>query len=150
LVFEQNKSFKRYLTSRLQYRKGKLDDLASLRFEDGMSVSAKSLEFNVFGVGHELWIAIQSEVIIAIAVLAEENQDNVRILRLEVAPSRKKEGVGSALLRAVMLEYPQRAISVVPSDGTEEFYKQLGFLHDGRWRMRLKPSTRRHQSRESL
>jgi len=125
----------------LQYRKGKLDDLSRLRFEDGMSFTAKSLEFNVFGAGHELWIAEKPGVIIAIAVLAEENQDDLRILRLEVAPARKKEGVGSALLKAIMREYPQRGLSVVPFDGTEEFYKQLGFLHDGRWEMKLKPST---------
>ena len=128
------------MSSMHQYRKGKLDDLSRLRFEDGMSVTAKSLEFNVFGVGHELWIAVEPGVIIAIAVLAEENQGRVRILRLEVAPSRKKERVGSALLKAIMREYPQRGLSVVPFDGTEEFYKQLGFLHDARWQMMLKPS----------
>jgi GNAT superfamily N-acetyltransferase len=150
LVFEWNKSSQRSLSSAPQYRKGRLDDLASLRFEDGMSVTAKGLEFNVFAVGHELWIAVQSGVIIAIAVLAEGNQDDLCILRLEVAPSRKKEGVGSALLKNMMREYPRRGLSVVPFHGTEEFYKQLGFLYDGRWQMRLKPSAERSEPTESL
>ena len=80
--------FKRLLSSTFECRKGTLADLTRLRFEDGLSVTAESLEFNVLGIGHESWIAIQSSVIIAIAVLAEEDLDTLRILHLEVAPLR--------------------------------------------------------------
>lgn len=111
-----------------------------LRFEKGMSVTADSMEFNVLGVGHEFWIGAEAGIIIATAVLAGDDSGGFRILRLEVAPSRKKEGVGSSLLRAIMDEYPDRDLSVVPSDGTEGFYRQLGFSPSGRWQMKLNRS----------
>lgn len=137
--------FKRPLSSTYECRKGTLTDLTRLKFEDGLSVTAESIEFNVLGMGHEFWIAIQSSVIIAIAVLAEEDLDTLRILHLEVAPLRKNEGVGSSLLKGIMREYPHHGLTVVPSDGTEEFYRQLGFCFTGRWQMKFTPSVPNRQ-----
>lgn len=128
--------FKRPLPSMVEYRKGTLHDLKTLRFESGLSVSAESIEFNVLGMGHEFWIGVQAGAIVALGVLAEENTDSFRILHLEVAPSRKKEGVGTALMRAIMKAYPRYSLSVVPFDGTEDFYQRLGFAKVSRWEMR--------------
>jgi predicted N-acetyltransferase YhbS len=111
-----------------------------LRFEDGLSVTAESLEFNVLGMGHEFWIAAETGVIIALAVLAEENHDNLRILHLEVAPLRKKTGVGTGLLKAIIEAHPRRGLLVIPFDGTEDFYRQVGFSPTGRWEMKRDPS----------
>ena len=123
----------------MEYRKGRLSDLTRLRIEGGLSLTAQGIEFNVLGVGHEFWVAVQGGVIIALSVLAEENADNFRILHLEVAPSRKNEGIGSALLRAIVKAYPKSGISVIPFGGTEEFYKGLGFRWISRWEMRRGP-----------
>lgn len=122
-----------------EYRKGMLRDLTSLRFEEGLSLTAGGIEFNVLGIGHEFWIAVQSGVIIALSVLAEESCSSFRVLLLEVAPSRKNMGVGSALLNAIVKAYPQRTLSVIPFGGTEEFYEGLGFRWVSRWEMRRPP-----------
>lgn len=114
-----------------------------LKFEDGLSVSGASLEWNVLGVGHEFWIAAEGGVIIGVTVLAREDTRNFKILHLEVAPSRKKEGVGSALLKAIIESYPQCGLSVIPFEGTEDFYSRLGFSRVGRWEMKFDPSSRR-------
>jgi hypothetical protein len=49
----------------------------ALKFEDGLSVSGASLEWNVLGVGHEFWIAAQAGVIIGVTVLAREDAGNL-------------------------------------------------------------------------
>jgi len=126
----------------VEYRKGCLSDLTQLRFEKGLSASPKSIEFNVLGIGHEFWIASEFGSIIGVAVLARENEKSFRILHLEVAPVRKKEGIGSALLRAVMSSYPACAFFVTPFQGTEEFYSHLGFVRAGRWEMKRESSQR--------
>ena len=54
------------------------------------------------------------------------NQNELRIMHLEVAPARKNEGVGSALLQSVIENYPDYKIYVVPFEGTEDFYRHLG------------------------
>jgi predicted N-acetyltransferase YhbS len=61
-------------------------------------------------------------------------------MHLEVAPARKNEGVGSALLRAVIVNYPEYKLSVIPFEGTEDFYSRLGFLKVGRWEMSRDPT----------
>jgi N-acetylglutamate synthase-like GNAT family acetyltransferase len=126
----------RDLSSTVQYRRGKLHDLKSLKFEDGLPITAESMEFNVLGMGHEFWVAVQAGVITALAVLAQEDDDNIRILHLEMAPSRKNEGFGSALLKAVTKECSQCRLSVIPFDGAEGFYEHLGFTRVSRWEMR--------------
>jgi len=124
----------------IEIRRGTLHDLHSLRFEDVLSISAESIEFNVLGVGHEFWIAAQSGSIIGVTVLAKEDADNLRILHLEVAPARKNEGFGSALVKAILSYYPRCGISVVPFEGTDEFYSHLGFSRVSRWEMKREPS----------
>jgi GNAT superfamily N-acetyltransferase len=118
-----------------------LRDLTTLKFHESLSVSGVSIEFNVLGVGHEFWIAVQAELIIGLTVLAREGVSDFRILHLEVAASRKKEGIGSALVKAIIRNYPQCTLSVIPFQGTEEFYAQLGFFRIGRWEMRYSPDS---------
>ena len=72
------------LSSKLRYRRGSIADLSSIRFEDGLSVTAEGIEFNVLGMGHEFWVAVQADVIIAVAVLGRESERSYRILHLEV------------------------------------------------------------------
>jgi len=117
-----------------------LGDLTSLRFEDGLSLKAESVEFNVLGLRHEFWLAVQGGVIIGLSVLAEEDDDNLRILHLEVASSRKNEGIGSALLRTIVKANAQSSLSVIPFGGTEEFYQGLEFRWIFRWEMRRAPA----------
>jgi N-acetylglutamate synthase-like GNAT family acetyltransferase len=119
---------------------GVLDDLVTLRFE-GLSLSAENVEFNVLAVGHEFWVAVQNGTVIGLAVLAKSNH-NLRILHLEVSPSRKNEGIGSGLLRTIMGCYPQCGLSVTPSRGVEDFYQTLGFTWFSRWEMHREPFTR--------
>jgi GNAT superfamily N-acetyltransferase len=128
------------LAPAIEYRRGKLADLAKLRFEEGLSPSPQGIEFNVLGIGHEFWIAAESGSIIGVAVVGKENGGNIRILHLEVARTRKKEGIGSALLTAVIENYPTFSFSVTPFEGTEDFYSHLGFVPFGQWEMKREPS----------
>jgi GNAT superfamily N-acetyltransferase len=122
--------------SRVEYRMGTLKGLRNLRFDEGLSVKPGNIEFNVLGMGHEFWIAVQDSVVIAVTVLGTEDETTFKILTLEVTPSRKKEGVGSALVKAITQAYPDRGFTVIPFEGTDEFYEQLGFVHTGRWEMK--------------
>ena len=124
----------------VQYKKGRLQDLMSLRMAAGLSVTAESIEFNVLGAGHEFWVAEQGDVVIGVAVVAKENEFDLRVLHLEVAPIRKNEGVGSGILKAVIENYPLSRLWVTPFEGTEEFYGQLGFVRVGRWEMKREPT----------
>jgi len=101
-----------------------------------MSITTEGIEFNVLDMGHEFWVAVQADVIIALAVLAQEDYDNIRILHLEVVPSRKNEGFRPSSLRAITKEYSQCSLWVIPFDGTEEFYEHSGFTRVSRWEVR--------------
>ena len=123
----------------IEYRKGSLNDLSKLKFAEGLSVSGESVEFNIVGVGHEFWVAVQGDMIIGVIVLGRGSQNELRIIYLEVAPAHKNEGVGSALLQSVIENYPEYKIYVIPFEGTEDFYRHLGFLKVSRWEMRRSP-----------
>lgn len=118
------------------YRKGSLEDLTKLRFAEGLSSTARGIEFNVFGIGHELWFAIRNHVIIGLIVLGRVDEDNFKIMFLEVTQPRMNQGIGSGLVQAVLSDYPEAEFSVIPLGGTEEFYKRLGFEKVGMWEMR--------------
>ena len=122
------------------YRKGSLEDLSRLQISEGLSATARSIEFNVLGMGHEFWIAVEEGMIIALTVLSRSSMKEFIIVYLEVAPSHKSHGVGTGLIKAILDHYPQNEFSVVPFDGTEEFYKRLGFESVKKWEMRKRGS----------
>jgi N-acetylglutamate synthase-like GNAT family acetyltransferase len=124
----------------IENRKGSLKDVSKLKFAEGLSVSGESVEFNVIGMGHEYWVAVQADTVVAIIVLGKASQCELRIMHLEVSPARKNEGVGSALIQAVIQNYPDCTLSVVPFEGTEDFYSRLGFLKVSRWEMCRQPA----------
>jgi N-acetylglutamate synthase-like GNAT family acetyltransferase len=129
------------MSLQVEYRKGRLTDLSNLKFEKGLSISAKSVELNVLGMGHEFWVAAQAETVIGITVLGRAGINELRIMFLEVAASRKKEGVGTALMQAIIRNYLEHKLSVIPFEGTEDFYGRLGFLQVSRWEMCREPSS---------
>jgi len=122
------------------YRKGSLEDLSRLQISEGLSATAESIEFNVLGMGHEFWIAVEEDVIIGLTVLSRGSMKEFTIVYIEVAPSHKSHGVGTGLIQAILDHYPQVDFSVVPFDGTEEFYKRLGFESVKNWEMRKRGS----------
>ena len=124
----------------IEYRKGTLNDVSKLRFAEGLSVSGESIEFNVLGMGHEYWVAVESDTVVGMIVLGKGRQYELRVMHLEVAPARKNEGVGSCLLQSMIDNYPEYKIYVIPFEGTGDFYSRLGFLKVGRWEMRREPS----------
>jgi len=124
----------------IEYRKGSLNDISKLKFAEGLSVPGKGVEFNVVGMGHEFWVAIQGDTVVGIIVLGKWSQYELRIMYLEVASTRKNEGVGSALMHSVIENYPEYKLYVTPFEGTEDFYRHLGFLNVSRWEMRREPS----------
>jgi len=93
------------------YRRGSLKDVSGLRFAGGLFDSGESPEFHVVGMGHEFSLAVQGDMMIGIIVLGKGSQNELRIMYLEVAPARKNEGVGSALLRALIAHYPEYKLS---------------------------------------
>jgi len=100
------------------YRKGCLQDLSRLRISEGLSAAPQSIKFNVLGMGHEFWIAVEEGIIIGLTVLSRSSMKAFIIVYLEVAPSRKSQGVGTGLIKAILDHYPQSDFSVVPLDGT--------------------------------
>src|SRR5271157_4643576 len=123
----------------IEYRKGTLNDVSQLKFAEGLSILGESIEFNVLGMGHEYWVAVEAGTVVGISVLGKGDQNELRIMRLKVAPASKNEGVGSALLRSVIENYPEYKLYVIPFEGTEDFYCHLGFLKVSRWEMRREP-----------
>ena len=122
------------------YRKGNLEDLSKLRISEELSASAESIEFNVLGIGHEFWIAVEENTIVGLTVLGRANPKEFEIMYLEVPPSHKSRGVGTGLSQAILEHYPESEFSVIPFDGTEEFYKRLGFESAKNWEMRKRAS----------
>jgi N-acetylglutamate synthase-like GNAT family acetyltransferase len=122
------------------YRRGSLEDLSRLHISEGLSASAQSIEFNVLGMGHEFWVAVEEGMIIGLTVLSRSSMKELMIVYLEVAPSHKSQGVGTGLIQAILDHYPQSEFSVIPFDGTEEFYKRLGFELAKNWEMRKRGS----------
>jgi len=122
------------------YRKGRLEDLSKLRISEGLSASAQSIEFNVLGMGHEFWIAVEEGMIIGLTVVSRSSMKEFIIVYLEVTRSHKGHGVGTSLIQAILDHYPQSEFSVIPFDGTEEFYKRLGFESVKKWEMRKRGS----------
>ena len=122
------------------YRKGNLEDLSKLRISEGLSASAESIEFNVLGIGHEFWIAVEENANIGLTVLGRPSPNAFEIMYLEVPPSHKSHGVGTGLIQAILEHYPESEFSVIPFDGTEEFYKRLGFESANKWEMRRRAS----------
>ena len=122
------------------YRRGNLEDLSKLTFADGLSVSTESIEFNILGMGHEFWIAIEGNTIIGLTVVGRTTSNQFTVMYLQVVPSHKSQGIGSALLRTFIEYYAGSEFAVIPFDGTEEFYRRLGFEKTTQWEMRRPPS----------
>ncbi|MGA8857513.1 MAG: GNAT family N-acetyltransferase [Candidatus Bathyarchaeia archaeon] len=122
------------------YRKGSLEDLSRLQISGGLSATAQSIEFNVLGMGHEFWIAVEEGTIIGLTVLGRSSMKEFIIVYVEVTPSLKSHGVGTGLIQAILDHYPHSEFSVIPFDGTEEFYKRLGFESAKNWEMRKRAS----------
>ena len=127
----------------ITYRQGNLEDLSKLEFASRLAVTPATVEFNVVGMGHEFWIAVEDNTIVGLTVLARTTATQRTILYLHVSDSHKNLGIGSALLRTVLETYPESEFSVIPFEGTEEFYRRLGFTSSGRWEMRKSPCPRR-------
>ncbi len=128
------------MSVQIDYRKGNLKDLSALEIFDGLSATKESIEFNVLGMGHELWIAVEGNSIIGLSVLGRPGSNKFKIMYLEVAPSKKNRGVGSGLIQVMLASNPGSEFSVVPFKGTKEFYRRLGFEKVSRWEMRKPPS----------
>jgi N-acetylglutamate synthase-like GNAT family acetyltransferase len=130
------------MSSAITFRQGNLEDLSKLKFSSNMDVTAEKIEFNVVGMGHEFWIAVEGDTIVGLTVLARTKATQRTILYLHVSDSRKNLGIGSALVQTILETYPQSEISVIPFQGTEDFYRRLGFTSSGRWEMRKTPNSR--------
>jgi predicted N-acetyltransferase YhbS len=87
-------------------------------------------------MGHEFWIAVEDENIVGLVVLGRTSSTQLTIMSLQVAEDFKSHGVGSAMIRTVIDEYPETEFVVVPFGGTKEFYERLGFKMGERWEMR--------------
>lgn len=131
----------------IAYRKGSLEDLSRLQISEGLSATTQSIEYNVLGMGHEFWIAVDGNLIVGFTVLGRASPKEFKIVYLQVAPSHKRQGVGSSLIQAILAHYPDSEFSVIPFEGTEEFYRRLGFEKVNRWEMRVQASSNRKGSK---
>jgi len=124
------------MTSPIVYRKGNLEDLSNLQISEGLSATAESIEFNVLGIGHEFWIAVEGDSIVGLTVLGRAGPNVFKVMYLQVSALHKGRGLGTGLIQAALEHYPESEFSVIPFDGTEEFYKRLGFESATKWEMR--------------
>jgi GNAT superfamily N-acetyltransferase len=124
----------------ITYRRGKLEDLQCFRFPEDLGIAAESIEFNVVGMSHEFWIAVEDKTILAITVLGRATPNEFTVMYLRVANARKGYGIGSSLIRTILETYSSSEISVIPFAGTEQFYEHLGFKRTACWEMRRKPT----------
>jgi predicted N-acetyltransferase YhbS len=85
-------------------------------------------------------MAVEGKVIVAFTVLGRVGLKEFKIMYLQVTPFHKGHGVGSGLIQAILAHYPSSEFSVIPFEGTEEFYKRLGFEKVDQWEMRRRPS----------
>jgi GNAT superfamily N-acetyltransferase len=135
------------MTSPIVYRKGNLEDLSNLQISEGLSATAESIEFNILGIGHEFWIAVEGDSIVGLTVLGRAGSNEFKVMYLQVSALHKGRGVGTGLIQAILEHYPESAFSVIPFDGTEEFYRRLGFEKVDRWEMRVQASSNRKGSK---
>jgi len=119
------------MASSVIYRRGNLDDLSRLSFAQGLSVTTESIEFNVVGMGHELWLAVMGNSIVGVTVLGNTAPNQRTVMYLQVADLYAGQGIGSAVLIAAIENYPDSEFTVIPFEGTEEFYRRLGFEKSG-------------------
>lgn len=128
------------------YRRGGLEDLSKFRIADDLGLTTQSIEYNVVGVGHEFWIAVENNRIVALTAIGRTSPGKLTVMYLQVSPSHKYRGVGSALLRTVIENYPECEFSVVPFEGTEAFYRRLGFESVSQWEMKRTRSSKQDDS----
>jgi predicted N-acetyltransferase YhbS len=122
--------------AQIRYRKGTLGELRNLSFAKELSLSRVDIEFNIVAMGHEFWIATESNCVIGLVALASSEENQFTVMYLTVADPRKRQGIGSSLLRTVLENYPAAEFRVVPLEGSEELYSRLGFERRDRWEMR--------------
>ncbi len=115
------------MPSNILYRRGTLQDLSELAFAPGMPTTAQSIEFNVIGMGHEFWIAIDESRIVGLTVIGKANPDKITIMYLQVPETHMNRGIGTSLVKKLLENYSGREFRVIPFEGTEDFYRRLGF-----------------------
>jgi len=101
-------------------RRGGLEELRELKLSRDLSVGRESIEFNVVGMGHEFWIAVEGKRIVALTVIGRRTSNKLTIMYLQVADSYKSQG--SRLLSSLIDNYPESEFTVIPFEGTEELY----------------------------
>lgn len=70
----------------------------------------------------------------AACAVAAEREGRVLLSQIAVSPDCRRSGVGTALIRAIEAVYPGRLLAVYSrDDGTDAFYRKLGFERVGRW-----------------
>jgi N-acetylglutamate synthase-like GNAT family acetyltransferase len=124
------------MSSSIVYRRGDLNDLSTLTFSPGISATPNTIEFNVVGAGHEFWIAIENNTIVGLCALSSSSTGQRTILYVHVSKSYLDRGLGTGLLRTVIENYPKSDFTVIPFEGTEDFYAKMGFVKVNRWEMR--------------
>jgi N-acetylglutamate synthase-like GNAT family acetyltransferase len=126
--------------SNIIYRRGNLQDLSDFTFASRMPTTAQSIEFNVIGMGHEFWIAIEGSAIVGLTVIGKANPDKITIMYLQVPETHTSRGIGTSLVKKLVESYKGREFSVIPFEGTEDFYRRLGFERISKEEMALSPT----------
>jgi ribosomal-protein-alanine acetyltransferase len=80
---------------------------------------------------YDFWVAAEGESVAGFLVGRRLAEDEFEILNLAVAPHRRRQGVGRALVRAVANGFSGTVFLEVRASnrGGQEFYKSLGFQY---------------------
>jgi len=129
------------MASKVWCKKVALADLTRLTLDVSLPATRENMEFNILGMGHELWVAVEGDVIVGFTVVGRSEESKRTIIQLQVASSHANRGIGTSMVQAILDNRPESEVTVVPFQGTEEFYRRLGFERLNKWEMRFRRDT---------
>ena len=115
-----------------EYKEYKEDEIKSLYTEVGWAAYTENMKALEQGYKNSLLVlaAYEDEELLGVIRVVGDGYTVVFIQDILVFPSKQRQGVGTALLRAVLEKYPDVRQIELTTDNTPKtlaFYKSLGF-----------------------
>ncbi len=105
--------------------------------DESLNPDLDDIEANYRQLGHVFLVAESQNSIVGTAGLLFESKDTARIVRMSVRKDVRRDGIATALLRALMDETSTRSIDALHAHteprwkGSMAFYRDAGFVQIG-------------------